>query len=87
MRTETTVYKLPVWACCPIEYDDYSGITDMETHAIHDFLDGLQADLKGHICFNWGNEEYFSHSNDLPEHTGLIGGNVINVQATTFYEA
>ena len=73
-------YKIPAFAICAIEYNDYSGLNDDDEKAIKNFLDSFS----GGFIADWSqniDNPYFSAYNDI---FGFIGCDVIDVN---FYTA
>ena len=61
MKFETYEYTIPTWALCPLLYGDITGISEEDNQALTDFEKTLPG--SGHWDFN--DEEYFSHDNDI----------------------
>ncbi len=66
MEFDTYEFKIPTWAVCPLEYGDYSGLTDEDISDLESFIESLPRDSNGCIGhFIWPDESYFSHDNDI----------------------
>lgn len=68
-------YKIPTFAICAIEYNDFSGLSDDDEKAIKNFLDGFS----GGFIADWSqniDNPYFSAYNDI---FGCSGCEVVDV--------
>jgi hypothetical protein len=78
---ETYEYKIPTCFVCPIEYGDMSALEETDIEELNEFLDSMPS--KGHGVWSWGDENYFSYSNDVNN----LGDEVIDATFVPYVEA
>jgi hypothetical protein len=77
-------YQIPVWALSALINGDYSGLSDAEEQALHDFEMSMYHEFKYHdeactgLIFSPVGEPYFSHRNDIDG----LGGDVHDVEVS-----
>lgn len=74
-KPESFEVTLPEWCICPITYDDYTGLEDMEIQELNEFLESIHREGFSFVMEIITDEPYFSHSNELNN----LGGNVYDV--------
>ena len=72
MLTEIDTVKIPTWAIPFIEYGESDDLTCQEENLVLDFLASF-GDYD-YLTFDYGQEEYFSHNNDIDG----LGGTVVD---------